>query len=324
MPIEDGFWIGLPGDLSTLSLRELFKRVFPSESSLQQPFLQRLDIGGNPDLPEMYEALIDIFVQEKLGLCTVKTFVNHGPKLDDSSVVDRHLSHNDTPPVLDLILEQRFSAIDYAVRRGDFVDEEEALAWMRSRVVLYIIGALDYVLLTEPVDDADAALLPLAETLVGEGLLECSADSAPFEITELGVEALHEMTAEAENVIERYEVFADVLYDLESGECDFGTGFGIDLRIPVYEAEALSAARAVLLVELCDGELARMEDDWRAAIHDREFLEELLLPVVERPLVDEENLDVIIDAGFAFMEQQAREASMADEDSQLRRSFDPY
>ena len=64
--------------------------------------------------------------------------------------------------------------------------------------------------MTEPVDDADPALLPLAETLVGEGLLECSADSAPFEITELGVEALHEMTAEAENVIERYEVFADV------------------------------------------------------------------------------------------------------------------
>ena len=324
MPIEDGFWIGLPGDLSTLSLRELFKRVFPNNPSLQQALIQRLDVTENPDLPDMYDALVDIFVQENLGLCTVKTFVNHGPKLDDSSVVDRHLSHSDTSPLLDLVLEQRFSAIDYAVRRGDFVDEEDALGWMRSRVVLYIIGALDYVLLTEPVDDADAALLPLAETLVDEGLLECSADSAPFEITELGVEALHEMTAEAENVIERYEVFADVLYDLESGECDFGTGFGIDLRIPVYEAEALSAARAVLLVELCDGELARMEDDWRAAIHDREFLEELLLPVVERPLVDEENLDVIIDAGFAFMEQQAREASMADEDSQLRRSFDPY
>ena len=176
--------------------------------------------------------------------------------------------------------------------------------------------------MTEPVDDADAALLPLAEILVDEGLLECPADTGPFEITELGVEALHEMTAEAENVIERYEVFADVLYDPESGEYDFRTGFGIDLRIPVYETEALSAARAVLLVELCDGEIARMEDDWRAAIHDREFLEELLLPVVERPLIDEEDLDAIIDAGFAFMERQAREASLVDEDARLRRSLD--
>ncbi len=322
MPIEDGFWVALPEDPAPLSLGELFNQVFPSDPSLQRLILRRLDVKENPDLPEMYEALVDIFVREELGLCTVDTYVNHGPKLDDSATIRQHLIAGDTPPVLDLVLEQRFSAIDYTVGRGDFADHDEALAWMRSRVVLYIIGALDYVLLTEPVDDADAVLLPLAETLVDEGLLECSADSAPFEITELGVEALHEMTAEAENVIERYEVFADVLYDPESGECDFGTGFGIDLRIPVYEAEALSAARAVLLVELCDGELARMEDDWRAAIHDREFLEELLLPVVERPLVGDEDLDAIIDAGFAYMEQQARESSLAEEDAQLRRSLD--
>ena len=130
------------------------------------------------------------------------------------------------------------------------------------------------------------------------------------------------MTAEAENVIERYEVFADVLYDSETGECDFGTGLGIDLRIPVYEAEGLSPVRAVLIVELCDGEFARMDDDWRAVIHDREFFEELLLPVVERPLVDADDLDATIDAGFAFMEQQARDASFADEDTRLRRSID--
>ena len=324
MPIEDGFWMALPDDLSSLSLQELFRRVFPSDPSLQQPFLQRLDVKGNPDLPEMYDALVEIFVREELGLCTVDTYVNHGPKLDDSAVVSRHLTKSDGPPVLDLVLEQRFSAIDYAVRREDFRDAGEALTWMSSRVLLHFIGVLDYVLSTEPDDDADTALLPIAQSLVEEGLVERPADSRTFEITELGHETIHEMTAEAENVIERYEIFADVLCDPESGECDFGTGAGIDLRIPVYEAEGLSPVRAVLLVELCDGELARMEDDWRAAIHDREFLEELLLPVVERPLIDEEGLDAIIDAGFEFMEQQARESSLADEDAQLRRSIDLY
>ena len=130
------------------------------------------------------------------------------------------------------------------------------------------------------------------------------------------------MTAEVENVLERYEVFGNVLYDPETGECDFGPGVGDDLRIPVYEAEAVSPVRAVLLVELCDGEFTRMSDDWRTAIHDREFFDTLLLPVVERPLVDDEDIDAIIDAGFAFMEQQAQEASLADEDAQLRRSVD--
>ena len=324
MPVEDGFWMALPDDLSTLSLQELFHRVFPSDPSLQQPFLQRLDVKGNPDLPDMYDALVEIFAREGLGLCTVDTYVNHGPKLDDSSALGQHLTKDDTPPVLDLVLEQRFSAIDYAVRRGDFAHHDEVLAWVRSRVLLYFIGALEYVLPTEPDDNADTALLPIAQSLAEEGLVERLADSASFEITELGMEALHEMTAEVENIIERYEVFADVLYDTQSGECDFGTGLGIDLRIPVYEAEALSPVRAVLLVELCAGEIERMDDDWRLAIQDREFFEALLLPVVERPLIDAQDLDAIIDAGFAFMEQQATDASLADEDARLRRSLDTY
>ena len=44
----------------------------------------------------------------------------------------------------------------------------------------------DYVLLIEPVDDADAALLPIAQTLVDEGLMERPTESGPFEVTELG------------------------------------------------------------------------------------------------------------------------------------------
>ncbi len=324
MPIEDGFWISLPDDFSSLSLRELFSRVFPVDPPLQQRFLERLDVSGNPDLPDMYDALVEIFVREELGLCNVETHVNHGPEVDDSTVVSQHLTKNDTPPVLDLVLEQRFSVIDYAVRRGDFTDQEDALAWMRSRVLLYYVGALDYALLPDTANDADAALLPIAQTLVEEGLIERPAESGPFEVTELGQETIHEMTAEVENVLERYEVFGDVLYDPETGECDFDTGAGIDFRIPVYEAEALSAVRAVLLVELCDGELAQMDDDWRTVIHDREFFDALLLPVVERPLVDEEGLDAIVDAGYAFMEQLAGESSLADEDEQLRRSLNRY
>ena len=322
MPIEDAFWIGLPEDITSLSLRELFAQVFPRDSSLQQPFLQRLDLNRNPDLPDMYDALVEIFARLELGMCAVDTYRNQGPKLSDSTVARQHLTMSDTPPVLDLVLEQRFSAIDYAVRHGEFADQDEALAWMRSRVLLYYLSVSDYVLLTEPVDDADAALLPIAQTLVDEGLMERPTESGPFEITELGHETIHEMTAEVENVLERYEVFGNVLYDPETGECEFVTGVGDDLRIPVYEAEAVSPVRAVLLVELCDGELARMSDDWRTAIHDREFFDALLLPVVERPLVDDEDIDAIIDAGFAFMEQQAQEASLADEDAQLRRSVD--
>ncbi len=322
MPIDDAFWIALPAEISSLSLGELLSRVFPTDPKLQQNFLQRLDIRGNPDLPDMYDALLEIFARAELGLCTVETYVNFGPKLNDSAEVGQYLTKGDTPPVLDLVLEQRLSAIDYAVHRGDFVDEEEALAWMRSRVLLYFLDSPDYALLPDPVDNADAALLPIAQSLVEEDLIYQPAASEPFEITELGHETIQEMTAEVENVIERYEVFGDVHHDPESSEYDFGTGAGIDLRLPVYEAEAISPVRAVFLVELYDGELTRMTDDWRTAIHARELFDALLLPVVERPLIDQNDLDEIIDAGFAFMEQLARETSFAHEDAQLRRTID--
>ncbi|MCY4529401.1 MAG: hypothetical protein OXD46_10285 [Chloroflexi bacterium] len=322
MPIDDAFWIALPADISSLSLGELLSRVFPTDPSLQRNFLQRLDVKGNPDLPDMYDALVEIFARAELGLCTVETYVNFGPKLNDSVIVGQHPTKDDTPPVLDLVLEQRFSAIDYAVHRGDFVDEEEALAWMRSRVLLYFLDSPDYALLPDPVDNADAALLPIAQSLVEEGLIDQPAASEPFEITELGHETIQEMTAEVENVIERYEVFGDIHHDPELSEYGFGTGAGIDLRLPVYEAEAISPVRAVFLVEFYDGEITRMTDDWRTAIHAREFFDALLLPVVERPLIDPNDLDEVIDAGFAFMEQLARETSFADEDAQLRRTID--
>ncbi len=323
MPIEDGFWIALPDDISSLSLRDLFSRVFPTSPSLQRPFVERLDASRNPDLPDMYDALVEIFAREELGLCSVETHVNHGPMLDSSAVVEQHMTKIDTPPVLDLVLEQRFSAIDYSIRRGDFRDVDEALAWMRSRVLLFFLGASDYALPTEPADDVDATLLPVAQALVEEELVERSEETWQFELTELGQETVNGMMDEAETVIERYEVFADVLYDSETGDCEFDSGVGIDLRIPVYEAEGLSAARAVLLVELCDGEFALMDDDWRTVVHEREFFESLLLPVVERPLIGPSDLDAIIDAGFLFMEQLASESSLADEDAQLRRSIDP-
>ena len=324
MPIDDAFWVALPHELSSLPLQELFNRVFPPDPSLRQPFLERLDVNGNPDLPDMYDSLVDIFAFTQLGLCTVETHVNHGPKLHDSEVVRNHLADTAAPPLLDLVLEQRFSAIDYAVRCGDFTDRDGALDWMRSRVLLYFLGELDYVLPTEPHDETDAALLPTAQTLVEDGLIERPAGSSSFEVNDLGTEALQEMSALVENVIERYEVFADVLYDPESGDCEFDLGIGVDLRIPVYEAESISPVRAVFLVELNDGEFYRMADDWRTAILDGDFLEALLLPVVERPLVDAVHLDAIIDAGFEFMEDRARESSHADEDAQLRRSIDSH
>ncbi len=321
MPIDDSFWIVLPNDLLSLTAGELFEQVFPQDTSLQSAFRQQLDLDTNPDLTNMYDALVDIFARKRAGLCTVDTFQNDGRRSSDSTVVSDITDYDSTPPVLDLVLEQRFSAIDYAVRRGDFADVGEAMRWLQSRTLLHFLDADDYILSVEPLNEADAGLLPITQLLQESGDVQPAEETSLFEITDEGHETIQQMIADAENVLERYEVFADVLYDPETRESDFGTGRGEDLRVPVYEAEGVTPFRAVFHVELFDGTLARLEDDWRKVIYEREFFDVLLMPVVDRPIVDGEALERIVDAGFALMDEQTQETARQLREGQLRRTL---
>ncbi len=321
MPIDDAFWIVLSDDLSSLTVGELLTRVFPVDDSLQTSARQQLDLETNPDLANMYDVLVDIFARKRAGLCTAETYQNFGLKLDDSTPTQSFIREEDEVLLLDLVLEQRFSAIDYAVQRDEFADAEEALRWLQSSTLLYFLDLHDYILPIEPINELDAGLLPIANLLQESGDIQPSEESNLFEIAEQGHERIQQMMARAENVLERYEIFADVLHDDQTDECDFATGSGEDMRIPVYEAEGVDPARSVFLVELFDGTLARLEDDWREVIHDREFFEALLTPVIDRTLVADDVLEQIADAGFALMDEQAQEVSQEARDRQLRRAL---
>jgi hypothetical protein len=322
MPIDEAFWIVLPGPLSSLTVRELFEHVFPDDDSIQTSARDRLDLETNPDLANIYDVVVDIFARKRAGLCTVETYQNFGPKLADSMAIQGLTWKEDEEFLLDLVLEQRFSAIDYAVQRDEFADAEEALRWLQSSTLLYFLDVHDYILPIEPINELDAGLLPIAKLLQESGDIQPSEESNLFEITEQGNETVQQMIARAENVLERYEIFADVLYDPQTGECECGTGRGEDIRIPVYEAEGVDPARSVFLVELFDSTLARLEDDWREVIHDREFFETLLTPVIDRPLVADDVLEQIVDAGFALMDAQAQAASQEARNRQLRRALE--
>lgn len=323
MPIDDAFWIVLPDDLSSLSIGQLFQQVFPRGESLQASFRERLGLEANPDLADMYESIVDIVARRQAGLCTVWVYRNHGQPLGDSTAVRQLKCEEDRGLLLvDLVLEQRFSPIEYAVTRGEFSDADEALRWLQSRAVLYFLDGQDYILPIEPINETDVGLLSIAQSLGESGDIEPSNESGLFEITEQGHETVHQMIAEAENVIDRYEVFADVLYDPETGECEFGTGRGEDMRIPVYEAEGVEPLQAVFHVELYDGTLVRLEDDWREVIHEREFFEVLLMPVVDRPLLDYDVLEKIAEAGFVLMDEQTQEASQEARNRELRRAME--
>ena len=87
------------------------------------------------------------------------------------------------------------------------------------------------------------------------------------------------MIAEAESYVGTYDIFSDVLPGSSAGPHRFGTGRGIDLRVPVYEAEGIDPLRAVFLLRVYDSSLEEAAgDDWKRAATDPGFYRDILVP----------------------------------------------
>ena len=153
-------------------------------------------------------------------------------------------------------------------------------------------------------------MLPIAERLHGEGMLELTGEGL-FRISERGKKRLMYLIAEAETYVGRYDIFKDVVYDAESRLFEFETGRGEDLRVQVYEAEGLDPVRVVFLLLLHDGVLGRLARDGRRDPHDEAFFAGLLRPVVDHDSADETAIELIIESSFAYLDERAERTASA-------------
>ena len=310
--LEDAFRVTLPPHFSRLTVGDLLNEVFSDDEAQQDDVLASMDLAANPDLPEIYEDLLDIFGQWRVGDCTLRFFANHGPEVDLFHPISDHLSlsrvdaHAEAKPLLDLVLERRYEVLARFEEDGGDVDA--LLEWLRELIVLYFIDKHGFRLSATPEDDHDRQLLPIAEGLRSRGLIQVAEDSQQYEITSEGNELLGEVISETEGYIDNYGVFDDVLYDFEAGTVEFGTGLGEDLRVQVYQNEGVDSIRAVFLLRLYDSTLDSYSDTWRELIHSVGFIDEVLRPVLDHAQVDDEVADWIIEAGFAHKEEEAEEA----------------
>ena len=99
-------------------------------------------------------------------------------------------------------------------------------------------------------------------------------------------------------------MFKDVFFDADSGALEFGTGSGRDLRIQIYETEDLDPVRIVFLLRLYDSTFDEGLATWRDSIHSEQFFGELLSPIVNAERVDEEMVELILEAGYNINEEQ--------------------
>ena len=319
MPLADAFEVTLPAIDPGLGAGELLERVFGPEGRREPRFRGLLDVRRNPDLHEMYDALLDVFTEQRDGRCVLRFFANHGPEIEPHDDIRRHLrvptsppGHEAVRPLLDVVIEQRYTPLDYAARRWHAGDERRLIGRLQERVLLHFIGHGGFRLAAEPESPSDRKLLPIAARLRESGDIGASGEPPAFDLTESGDERLARADAEVESAARLYDVFADVLYDGKAEVVEFGTGRGADLRVHVYEAEGIDTADAVLLRHLHDGTLDELQTDWRQAILEDDLFEELLIDLADRDNLRAEALERVIEAGLAFVEEREEElASLA-------------
>ena len=319
MPLSDAFEVAVPDVDAGSSVGDVLDRVFGPDGVRDQAMADLLDTRGNPDLPEMYADLLDVFADWRDGRCSLRTYRNHGPEIasDDALASNLCVAPDTTAPLLDIVVEQRFTPLEYAADRWYGGDPTALVRNLQEHVMLHFLGRVGHGLFdTEPPPDDE--LLAVADRLVDQGAL---SDDGGYALTEDGEDRLELADAEVESAIGAYDVFGDVA---ERGDrVELGTGVGADVRVDVYEAEGIDAADAVLQRQLHAGTLDDLEVDWREAILDDEFFAELLIDLADRERVDPADLEAVIEAGFAHVEELQeradREARRRHVESQVRR-----
>jgi hypothetical protein len=153
-----------------------------------------------------------------------------------------------------------------------------------------------------------AELADLIPELEKKELIDIDVQKASYKLTPAG-KALHDRyIAEAQDLIKRFDVFADADLD-SSGTARFDTGLGKDVRVAAYEYAGIDPFRARFLLGINDGEWDQLSN-WYQVIFEQSWYQNIFSPVERAPGVDDigrEAMRSIIEQGNAAVRsEQAR------------------
>ena len=315
MKPEDSLQIVLPLDYAQLGVWDLLESVFPAEGSRQAEVEARFDLRENPDLPEIFDVLLDAFAQWRLGYCTLNVSTDDGTQLDPSDPSQKYLHLLPVKggpdlgcPALHLVIEQEYRAMDYAVRQGYWETRTELLEWLQALTLLYFLDKHELQIPAVATPDGEQGLLTIAGVLYRENLAVPLVETGMITITESGRQFIGSLLAETESYIDGFDLFKDASYDLRSGSVEFETGNGEDLRVQIFEAEGLDPIRVVFLLRLYDGTFDKFLSNWQQLILDTDFFDEILQPAVNHDRVEDGAIGRVIESGYALIEEREEAA----------------
>ena len=314
MKLEDALEVVLPAEYAGLRIGELLEAVFPEDEEGRAHLVKMFDLRENPDLPEIYEALLEVLSRWRTGDYCLNF------SLADDTVVELsdptvgllrppgpQGSGHPRYPLLNLVMAREFPTLDHAVQVGYWEDKATLMGWLQSLTTLYFLDKHEFKLSSNPSTETDRRTVSLAEDLVEGRIILPSVETGCFGITADGRRFLGSLISETEYYIDRYDLFKDVAYDEEGGTAEYSSGLGEDLRVQIYINEGLDPVRTVFLLRLYDGTLDEFTSSWQRKIHDESFYNEILEPVMDFHHVEDGIIGQIIENGFAHLEEEMAE-----------------
>jgi hypothetical protein len=318
MDLLDAFYIALPADASSLSIEDAMRKHVLCENEEDRDKVRRkLSRDPNPDLLDIYDALLYLYQQAEDGEVILSFHINNGAsdirQADPVSLHQQHCSNggelNRFYSLLDLVLE----VYDNLDPFSELTDEQKdaALEDFRRIFALYLIDRFSYQPANAPEDKVSEHLSSVLEYLASEDLSLIRVDGE-YIISSRGYDLLNGIINEAEFYIDNYDIFGDV-YVNGAGEIRFNTGYGSNLIVPVFLRCGIDPYRALFVSALYLGNM-----DYLASSLDMLFSEspfrDLFSLIAHSPREEDigtELLDRIIQEGnLKVQEQRLREARL--------------
>ena len=174
----------------------------------------------------------------------------------------------------------------------EIVSHDPETAKRRQMLAFQIMFALHrFKLGHQTTGDEVDTLTDLTGEAENKGLLIFNMGKNTFAVTPDGEKAHASLVAEAQELIRRYDIFADADMDSD-GSVRFGTGLGRDLRVPIWEFIGINPFRTRFVLGLNDGEWDTLAD-WPRAIVNPEWFDGVFAPIEESPSVEDIGRDTV-------------------------------
>ncbi|MEB3203223.1 MAG: hypothetical protein VKP57_00840 [Candidatus Sericytochromatia bacterium] len=225
-----------------------------------------------------------------------RVFIGSGDDLEIREGVEIHVGDEPLDPETPVrqLFEDAQGPVVLTVRSDD--EASRRSRHMQAYALMGLVWAARAEGLVLPADKVDRLgdLLLLAER---RDLLRHEPSRHRFVLTETGSRMAAGLAHEAEDLVHRFDMFADVT-GLSGGSVRFGAGHGEDLRIPMWERAGIEPFRARFVLGLLDGEVTE-EPDFPMNLIQPGWFGRFFAPVEHAPHPDDlppDALDRVADA----------------------------